>query len=91
MNNRAGIGLTSMRERAAELGGECVVENNPSGGTRVKAQLPLQQLYVIASGFTKQSPHYNRRFQLYRRLLPRRFTPPRNDIETRGLLCPLKF
>jgi signal transduction histidine kinase len=42
VNNRAGIGLTSMRERAAELGGECVVENNPSGGTRVKAQLPLQ-------------------------------------------------
>jgi signal transduction histidine kinase len=30
-----------MRERASELGGEYVIENNPSGGTRVKAQLPL--------------------------------------------------
>ena len=41
-NNRAGVGFTSMRERAAELGGEFMVENNPRGGTRVKAQLPLQ-------------------------------------------------
>jgi signal transduction histidine kinase len=40
-NNHSGVGLTSMRERASELGGEYVIENNPSGGTRVKAQLPL--------------------------------------------------
>jgi signal transduction histidine kinase len=38
---RAGIGLTSMRERAAELGGECRVEPRPGGGTRVVARLPL--------------------------------------------------
>jgi len=37
----AGVGLTSMRERAAELGGTCVVENLPTGGTRVYAVLPL--------------------------------------------------
>src|SRR5690606_22308825 len=40
-NNHAGIGLTSMRERAAELGGECVIENGRSGGIRVKASLPI--------------------------------------------------
>ena len=41
VNNRTGIGLTSMRERAAELGGEFMVENNPTGGTYLKAHLPL--------------------------------------------------
>lgn len=40
-NHRAGVGLTSMRERAAELGGECTIENISTGGTRVKAQLPV--------------------------------------------------
>lgn len=38
---RAGVGLISMRERAAELGGRCVIESRPEGGTRVLAQLPL--------------------------------------------------
>jgi signal transduction histidine kinase len=38
---RAGVGLSSMRERAEELGGRCVVEPAPQGGTRVLARLPL--------------------------------------------------
>jgi signal transduction histidine kinase len=38
---KPGIGLTSMRERAAELGGACVVEPCAAGGTRVIAHLPL--------------------------------------------------
>lgn len=38
---RAGVGLISMRERAAELGGRCVIESRPGGGTRVLAHLPL--------------------------------------------------
>jgi signal transduction histidine kinase len=38
---RAGVGLISMRERAAELGGTCVVAPTLSGGTRVTAHLPL--------------------------------------------------
>lgn len=37
----AGVGLASMRERAAELGGQCVVEPVSGGGTRVRVTLPL--------------------------------------------------
>jgi signal transduction histidine kinase len=37
---REGIGLGSMRERAEELGGTCVVGPAPGGGTRVFARLP---------------------------------------------------
>ena len=37
---RAGVGITSMRERAAQLGGTCVVETGPSGGTVVRLRLP---------------------------------------------------
>ena len=39
----AGVGLSSMRERAAELGGSCVVETAPKSGTRVLARLPLPE------------------------------------------------
>ena len=37
----AGVGLSSIRERAAELGGTCVIEPAPEGGTRVSVGLPL--------------------------------------------------
>ena len=39
---RPGVGIASMRERAAEIGGACTVEAaNPDGsGTRVRAELP---------------------------------------------------
>jgi signal transduction histidine kinase len=36
----AGVGLVSLRERAAELGGRCTVECPPGGGTVVRAVLP---------------------------------------------------
>ena len=39
----AGVGLSSMHERAEELGGSCVVESTPEGGTRVIARLPLEK------------------------------------------------
>jgi signal transduction histidine kinase len=38
---KPGIGLVSMRERAAEVGGTCVIESLSGGGTRVFARLPL--------------------------------------------------
>jgi signal transduction histidine kinase len=37
----AGVGLSSMRERAEELDGTLVVKPGPEGGTRVLARLPL--------------------------------------------------
>ncbi|GGL03874.1 sensor histidine kinase [Planomonospora parontospora] len=39
--SRSGIGLVSMRERATELGGSCVIVGAPGGGTAVEAVLPL--------------------------------------------------
>jgi two-component system NarL family sensor kinase len=39
---RAGVGLRSMRERAAELGGECVLDPRDPHGTVVRASLPLE-------------------------------------------------
>ena len=37
-----GLGLNSMRERAAELGGSLTVRGLPAGGTLVRAALPLE-------------------------------------------------
>jgi signal transduction histidine kinase len=39
----AGVGLSSMHERASELGGSCVVHSVPKGGTQVLVHLPLPE------------------------------------------------
>jgi two-component system, NarL family, sensor kinase len=39
--NPRGVGLASMTERATELGGWCTNGHSPTGGTRVKAWLPI--------------------------------------------------
>nr|WP_260407742.1 histidine kinase [Planomonospora venezuelensis] len=39
---REGVGLVSMRERAAELGGSCTVEERAGGGTGVRVVLPTR-------------------------------------------------
>jgi signal transduction histidine kinase len=36
-----GIGLRSIRQRAADLGGSCHIGPNPGGGTQVRVRLPL--------------------------------------------------
>jgi signal transduction histidine kinase len=40
--HRCGVGLTSMRERAEELGGSWQIEPGPDGGTRVHVELPYR-------------------------------------------------
>ena len=37
---RAGVGLNSIHERAAELGGSCVIKSAPGEGTQIKVSLP---------------------------------------------------
>jgi signal transduction histidine kinase len=43
-NLTPGIGLRSMRERAEELGGSCVIERGANRGTRVLACLPIGEI-----------------------------------------------
>ncbi len=43
VNRGTGVGLTSMRERAEELGGSFTVDALPGGGTIVRARLPLPE------------------------------------------------
>jgi two-component system NarL family sensor kinase len=38
-----GVGLNSMRERAAELGGDLSIASPPRGGTCVSVRLPISQ------------------------------------------------
>jgi signal transduction histidine kinase len=42
----AGVGLLSLRERAAELGGTCEVTCPPVGGTLVRARIPFAALDI---------------------------------------------
>jgi signal transduction histidine kinase len=39
--SRAGVGLTSMKERAEEIGGMLRIEPAPGGGTRLAVELPM--------------------------------------------------
>jgi signal transduction histidine kinase len=41
---RSGVGIASMRERVAELGGDLVIEPNLPRGTRIAALLPVREL-----------------------------------------------
>ena len=43
----AGVGLASMRERAEELGGACLIARHPSRGTSVVATVPVRDKEVL--------------------------------------------
>ena len=47
---RTGVGLTSMRERAEELGGIFRTEVLPQGGTGVIAHLPVSPAFAVVGG-----------------------------------------
>jgi signal transduction histidine kinase len=47
---RAGVGMSSMRERAEELGGRCSVGPSASGGTLVHAVLPFPTAVLTGEG-----------------------------------------
>jgi signal transduction histidine kinase len=48
---RVGVGWSSMRDRAAELGGTCEISRRPEGGgTVVHAVLPLSTTVQVAAG-----------------------------------------
>ena len=40
-HHRAGVGRTSMRERASELGGHFTITTSPRGGTFISVELPI--------------------------------------------------
>jgi signal transduction histidine kinase len=52
----AGIGFHSMRERASELGGEFAIEKKLSGGTTVRARLPIPGLAISSSTMPENTP-----------------------------------
>jgi signal transduction histidine kinase len=52
-----GVGLTSMRERAQELGGTCGISTLPTGGARVSAHLPWRQVEQNTSQQRKEIQH----------------------------------
>jgi signal transduction histidine kinase len=41
VNFRPGVGVSAMTERAAELGGSCVITTRPMGGVQILVQFPL--------------------------------------------------
>jgi len=45
--DRAGVGLTSMRERAEELGGTLMIRNAVPRGTQITARLPLPHISKV--------------------------------------------
>ncbi|MFD0663192.1 sensor histidine kinase [Thermocatellispora tengchongensis] len=44
-SRRGGVGTSSMRERAAELGGSCLISSPPDGGTLIEVSFPSTPPY----------------------------------------------
>src|SRR5262249_32638486 len=43
VQGKRGLGLVSMRERMRHLGGEIVIDSQPSGGTQLHVRVPLRE------------------------------------------------
>jgi two-component system, NarL family, sensor kinase len=52
-SGRVGVGWSSMRDRAAELGGTCEISRRAEGGTLVRAVLPLHPTIQVATGSSR--------------------------------------
>ena len=50
---RVGVGWSSMRDRAAELGGTCEISRRAEGGTLVRAVLPLHPSLKVTAGTSR--------------------------------------
>jgi signal transduction histidine kinase len=62
VGHRAGVGITSMRDRVSELGGTFRIESPPGEGTRVLATLPLGPRplgWVAEARGPDDTPHVN--------------------------------
>ncbi|MEV4189793.1 hypothetical protein AB0J28_51000, partial [Streptosporangium canum] len=53
---RLGVGLTSMRERTAELGGICLINGGPGAGTTVEVTLPVPATDAPQAGQHRTAP-----------------------------------
>lgn len=51
-DRQAGVGLSSMRERATEIGGVCLIEFPPRAGARVFARLPVTEGTGVRGGLS---------------------------------------
>jgi len=59
--NGRGIGLTGMEERMTLLGGELSIETQPSGGTTIRARVPLNSPDTSTRRRSSTSPKRKRR------------------------------
>ena len=56
LHNAKGLGLASIAERVALIGGSLKIASRPSGGTRLEIRAPLPASTVVARGNADSAP-----------------------------------
>ena len=56
LTEKAGVGLTSMRDRVAAVSGQLAVVSSPGGGTRVIGHIPLRERPDRSPGLSAPRP-----------------------------------